>query len=50
MAERYLVAVVAAAVLDDDDGAAVLDADSLGDLTAEVHEESLDWNAPEGPT
>lgn len=48
--EQVLVAVVAARVLEETEVGVVLDADSVVDLTGRVHEETLEWTAPEdGP-
>ena len=49
--EQSLVAVIAARVVDGDDGAAgptVLDVSSVVDLTSTVIDEQLDWTAPSG--
>lgn len=48
--EQQLVAVVAARVLEDTAVGAVLDADSVVDLTGQVRDEALEWTAPEHGT
>jgi hypothetical protein len=45
---QVLVAVVAARVLEETEGGAVLDVDAVVDLTGEVHDEALEWTAPDG--
>ena len=44
---QEFVAVVAAQVLEEGEAGAVLDVDSVVDLTNEVRDEALDWTAPE---
>ena len=44
---QVLVAVVAARVLEETGVGAVLDVDSVIDLTGEVHDEALEWTAPD---
>jgi hypothetical protein len=46
--EQSLVAVVAARVIGPTESGAVLDVDSVVDLTAHVTDEALDWTAPNG--
>jgi hypothetical protein len=46
--QQVLVAVVAARVLEETGSGAVLDVDSVVDLTDEVRGETLDWTAPGG--
>ena len=48
--EQVLVAVVAARVVEDGEAGAVLDVDSVVDLTDEVGNEALDWAAPDNGT
>jgi len=48
--EQVLVAVVAARVLEDKPEGAILDVDSVVDLTAQVRDEALNWTAPDGGT
>lgn len=45
--QQTLVAVVAARVLAATEVGAILDVDSVVDLTAQVHGESLEWSAPD---
>jgi hypothetical protein len=46
--EQLLVAVVAARVLEETEVGAILDVESVVDLTDHVHDEALSWNAPDG--
>ena len=46
--QQALVAVVAARVVEETDVGAILDVDSVVDLTVQVHDEALQWNAPDG--
>jgi alpha-L-rhamnosidase len=46
--EQSLVAVIAARVIGPTESGAVLEVDSVVDLTARVTDESLDWTAPAG--
>jgi alpha-L-rhamnosidase len=46
--EQSLVAVIAARVIGTTESGAVLDVESVADLTARATEESLDWTAPAG--
>ena len=47
---QVLVATVAARVVEETAVGAILDLDSVVDLTGQVHDEALDWTAPDGDT
>ncbi|MBA3529329.1 MAG: hypothetical protein H0T91_08500, partial [Propionibacteriaceae bacterium] len=45
--QQVLVAVVAARVLEENEAGAILDVDSVVDLTGQVRHEALEWTAPD---
>jgi len=48
--QQSFVAVVAARVVEDGEAGTVLDVDSVVDLTTQVHDEGLEWQAPDQGT